>query len=120
MKLKGAKRIGWLIALPLLLVRFVFVLLIIPCILGAWIFFHQGSTVPKASDAPWAIQTFIYTDSQAIPSRIYYGKTFQIINGEAALVDYWDYNGKKYNEHNSTLVFVKKEWGAVSIIRRVE
>lgn len=113
----------FLIGVPVTIIRTFFILgfLLVIVVIGAGVaplFFSKTTEPPATTEAPWAIQTYSYVRGETLPLRIYYAKEYSVINGQPAIAEYWQYNGKRYTFNDEILIFYKNKWGPISVIRR--
>jgi hypothetical protein len=108
----------FVLKIPVLLLRLIFVLALIPFGLGLFVFFPNDANPPGADEAPWAVQTYIRSGGQLIAGRVYYGREFSSQEGEPAISGYWAFDGKGYDYHRGEIVFDEDLWGRVDIIKR--
>ncbi|MDD5338179.1 MAG: hypothetical protein PHG35_02040 [Dehalococcoidales bacterium] len=108
-----------IITLPRWGARIILLLIIIPFILGFFAVCQQQSTEPSVKNAPWAVQTYTYMDDGTkVRSRLFYGQQYSTVDGTPTLLNWYEWNGKKYILHKETTSFPQSEWGAVDIIKR--
>lgn len=60
-------------------------------------YYLKGSDVP--SDAHYGIQTYYEEAGVKIPKRVYYAEEVRLKDGILLLIDYWDFDGVRYNKH---------------------
>lgn len=73
----------------------------------------------KPPEPPYyAIQTYS-NDEFKVPSRIYFTKEFSYNDdGIPVAKGYWDYDGKDYHKHNSSIEFPQDIYGNIEVVRR--
>jgi hypothetical protein len=113
------KKVGtFILTFPIWVARIIVLGVIIFVGLGFFSNCQKAGNEPPVKAAPWEIQTYTYTPTQRIPSRLYYGEQFSTFNNIPALINWYEWNGKKYISHKGIISFPDKEWGAIDIVRR--
>lgn len=108
-----------IISVPRWVLRAGLLVLIIFMVLGALRYCQGDIDPPPIDQAPWVVQTYIYSDDGTrVPSRYYLGKEYSTIDGIPALKGYWDFDGKEYRYHEAVKMFRLEDYGPVDIIRR--
>ena len=99
--------------------RIIIGLIVLVLLLGALTWFqNKAMEPPSIEDAPWAVQTFS-NDEFRVPSRIYYAETIERReDGTWVLINYWDYDGKRYHHHKAEKPFPLDLYGNIQIVRR--
>ncbi len=92
----------------MLFVGIIFIALII---IGVVSYFYHPNEPPNVQEAPWAIQT---------SSRVYYAKEITNAKGNLAIRDYWISDGGGWKEYKTEIVFDKRLYGQINIIRRIQ
>ncbi len=102
------KVIKKIIAGVLLFVGIAFLTLLI---VGVASYFWHPNDPPSVQDAPWVVQT---------SSRVYYAKEINTVKGSPAIRVYWTSDGGGWKKQKTELVFDKKLYGQVAIVRRTK
>ena len=106
--LKSLVWLIWTIRIVMLL-GFIFVVV---CLVS---YITSSGVAPDSQEAPYSI---VAITSDNLSRHVYYGETVLDRTTELVVVNYWVFDGKRYNYIKGEKALVKGDWGDIRIFRR--
>ncbi|MBE3141951.1 MAG: hypothetical protein IMZ53_15350 [Thermoplasmata archaeon] len=80
----------------------------------------QGDKTPPIEDAPYSVVAVIQNDLGETITHVYYANLIMDKGTQYVMVDYWTFDGKRYNLTKGEKYLIKKDWSRIGIYRRTE